>query len=203
MRRLYSYVVVRDYGFAPNPFSGYCTLATCKPRIRAKASIGDWVVGVGAASKKRTGQLIYAMKVAEVVSFDEYWADNRFFVKRPVLNGSMKRAYGDSIYHQEDGAWVQENSHHSHSDGRENTENSKRDLSANSVLISTEFYYFGRSVVSVPMGARKLGRHDICRPGRGHIVNIPSALSDRFIEWLTSSYAPGVHGEPSDWRGGL
>src|SRR5712671_5339411 len=32
--RLYSYVVARDFGFAPNPFFGVCTLATCKPDIR-------------------------------------------------------------------------------------------------------------------------------------------------------------------------
>src|SRR5262245_31415483 len=43
--RLYSYVVARDYGFAPNPFYGFCTLATCKPDIRRTADIGDWIVG--------------------------------------------------------------------------------------------------------------------------------------------------------------
>lgn len=43
--KLYSYVVARDFGFAPNPFHGYCTLATCKPDIRATASVGDWVIG--------------------------------------------------------------------------------------------------------------------------------------------------------------
>ena len=32
--KLFSYVVARDFAFAPNPFHGYCTLATCKPIIR-------------------------------------------------------------------------------------------------------------------------------------------------------------------------
>ena len=41
---LYSYVITRDYGFAPNPFGGICTLATCKPGIRNHATVGDWVV---------------------------------------------------------------------------------------------------------------------------------------------------------------
>ena len=31
--KLYSYIVARDFGFAPNPFYGFCTLATCKPKI--------------------------------------------------------------------------------------------------------------------------------------------------------------------------
>ena len=37
---LYSYVITRDYGFAPNPFGGICTLATCKPGIRNHAKVG-------------------------------------------------------------------------------------------------------------------------------------------------------------------
>ena len=43
MARIHSYVVRYDSGFAPNPFYGYCTLATCKPNIRRSADIGDWV----------------------------------------------------------------------------------------------------------------------------------------------------------------
>ena len=79
--RLYSYIVARDYGFAPNPFYGFCTLATCKPRIRKKAEVGDWVIGTGSKSKGRDGHLVYAMRVTETMSFDEYWADSRFHRK--------------------------------------------------------------------------------------------------------------------------
>ena len=42
----YVYVVAKDGGFAPNPFHGVCTLACCKPRIRSRARIGDWVLGL-------------------------------------------------------------------------------------------------------------------------------------------------------------
>ena len=45
--RLYVYVVTHDNGFAPNPFHGFCTLATCKAPVRERAEIGDWVLGVG------------------------------------------------------------------------------------------------------------------------------------------------------------
>jgi len=76
--KLYSYVVARDYGFAPNPFSGSCTLATCKPEIRRMASVGDWVVGTGSATQNRRGSLVYAMKVAEAMSFNSFWDDPRF-----------------------------------------------------------------------------------------------------------------------------
>lgn len=46
---LYAYAITRDFGFAPNPFHGVCTLATCKPRIRASANIDDWILGIGGA----------------------------------------------------------------------------------------------------------------------------------------------------------
>ena len=46
--RLFSYVVARDYGFAPNPFYEMCTLATCKPRIRKLLSVVIGSSGQGA-----------------------------------------------------------------------------------------------------------------------------------------------------------
>ena len=45
MPNLFSYVLRYDDGAAPNPFWGTCTLAICKPAIRRKANLGDWVVG--------------------------------------------------------------------------------------------------------------------------------------------------------------
>jgi hypothetical protein len=63
--RYFSYVVARDYGFAPNPFLGICTLATCKPDIRKAAGVGDWIFGTGSAKWKLTGHLVFAMNVTE------------------------------------------------------------------------------------------------------------------------------------------
>ena len=72
MTRLHSYVVARDFGFAPNPFFGFCTLATCKPKIRSVAAIGDWVIGTGSRTKQRDGHLVFAMRVSETLSFGDY-----------------------------------------------------------------------------------------------------------------------------------
>src|SRR5258708_33639757 len=85
---LYSYVVARDYGFAPNPFMNVCTLATCNPKIRGNARVGDWVVGTGAASRKRSGRVVFAMCVSEAMTFNEYWNDPRFQKKKPNLRAS-------------------------------------------------------------------------------------------------------------------
>src|SRR5258708_38917575 len=95
--KIYSYVVARDFGFAPNPFHGVCTLATCKPRIRSAAGIGDWVVGTGTAARKRSGYMVYAMLVDESMSFQDYWSDPRFQQKKPNLRSSKKQAFGDNI----------------------------------------------------------------------------------------------------------
>src|SRR6266446_9096276 len=96
--KLYSYVVARDYGFAPNPFFGVCTLATCKPRIRSVAQIGDWVIGTGSKTRKREKHLVCAMRVTGAMTFNQYWSDPRFQAKQPNLRGSKKQAFGDNIY---------------------------------------------------------------------------------------------------------
>src|SRR5256885_3849592 len=98
--RLFSYVIPRDYGFAPNPFYGICSLATCKPQIRDTAEVGDWILGTGSKRKGRDGYVIYAMKVEEILTFEKYWSDPRYREKRPILNGSLKQRYGDNIYHR-------------------------------------------------------------------------------------------------------
>lgn len=146
------YVVDRDFGFAPNPFHGACTLATCKPGIRKSAEIGDWVVGMGGARLKATGCCVFAMRVGRKLTFNQYWADPDFLDKRPVRNGSNKMLVGDSIYHRSSSqaGWVQENSHHSMADGSVNRYNLVQDTKVDSVLVSDLFYYFGKSAPQVP-----------------------------------------------------
>ena len=117
MTKIYSYVVRYDSGFAPNPFYGYCTLATCKPRIRQSAAIGDWVIGSGSNNKamRRGGHLVYAMRITETMTFDAYNADPRFENKKPYRYGSRKQSCGDNIYYRAspDANWQQRDSFHS------------------------------------------------------------------------------------------
>ena len=110
---LFTYVLRWDTGFAPNPYFGICTLATCKPGIRKSAEPGDWVAGIGSTQNQLEGRLVYAMRVEEKMSFDEYWTDPRFAEKKPNLKGGREQCCGDNIYHQTpDGEWVQEKSLH-------------------------------------------------------------------------------------------
>lgn len=93
--KIYSYVVAHDSGLASNPFHGLGTLACCKPRIRAVASVGDIVVGLTARSER----VAYAMKVSEVLNFEGYWHESRFLAKRPrrLVRQAVDRC-GDNIY---------------------------------------------------------------------------------------------------------
>lgn len=152
---LFVYVIARDFGFAPNPFFGTCTLATCKPGIRKSAQIGDWVLGV-AGSKLGKGlhrKCILLMKVTEKMSFQQYWEDDRFQLKKPCRNGSLMKMVGDNIYHKdESGEWQQEDSHHSLPDGTTNFENLNRDTGkCEHVLLSNYFFYFGKDAVDVDL----------------------------------------------------
>ena len=188
--KLYSYVIPRDYGFAPNPYHRYCTLATCKPIIRRVAQVGDWIAAFGSKTNYTGGRLVYLMRVGETLTFDEYWNDERFKIKRPVFNKSTTHKYGDNIYHHVNGEWVQEPSHHSKIDGM-NLINLTRDTQTDRVLIADEFYYFGGDAIMLPPEYQSL----VWRR-RNHGVTKDSNLIESFIGYMREHYYAGIHGLP-------
>lgn len=200
--KLYSYVVARDFGFAPNPFYGVCTLATCKPNIRRRATIGDWIIGTGSKRLGLQGRLVYAMRVAEVLTYGSYWADSRFVVKRPNLRGSLKQAYGDNIYYREPTtkAWVQADSHHSYANGSQNTKNITQDTQSDNVLIAHEFYYFGSDAREIPKKFRNWNDNDICIKRQGHKCKFAEGLIGAFVNWVRSLGVVGYVEDPINFR---
>ena len=200
--RLFAYIVRHDIGFAPNPFYGVCTLATCKPGIRGSAGIGDWVAGVGSKQQGQQGRLVFAMRVEEVLSYDEYWSDPRFQNKKPNRVGSLKQRYGDNIYHRSPSgeSWIQEDGRHSLEDGSPNMRHVQRDTSAPRVLVSETFVYYGNRAVEVPDVFRDWQGLDVCSPGRSYRCNFPEELRDSFITWLDGQVHLGIAGGPLDWR---
>jgi hypothetical protein len=151
---LYVYVVTRDLGFAPNPFNGKCTLATCKPIIRKNAELDDWIIGVaGAKMDSIKNGCIFIMKVSKKISYDQYWSDQEYENKKPKRNGSYIRMVGDNIYHKdESGNWIQEDSHHSNVDGTINFTNLQRDTGkTDMVLVSDYFLYFGAAAINLDL----------------------------------------------------
>ncbi len=196
--KYYSYVIPRDYGFAPNPYFGYCTLATCKPRIRKSAQIGDWIAAYGGAGTEVHKKLVVLMRVDEVLSFDQYWNDKRFVKKRPVFNRSMSCMYGDNIYHHINEKWTQELSHHSMVDGSINYVNLNRDTQTDRVLVTTQFYYFGNNAIEIPKEFEVL-----IGSGRNHKNRYDEKISNKFIKFINENFETGIHGVPYSKVGSL
>lgn len=199
---LHSYVVRYDSGFAPNPFYGYCTLATCKPKIRAAAQIGDWIVGSGSKSADATqaGRLVYAMRVEEALSWEQYSADARFKSKQPFRRGSRKQSCGDNIYFRTDPhvPWQQRDSFHSREDGSADPAHVKRDTGVNRVLVSQQFLYIGGDGPMLPDICDARGR-SLCKTGIGHSKFDDPVLIRDFVAWLTNLGATGFQGVPFEW----
>ena len=77
--RLYSYKMARDTGFAPNPYFGVLTLATCKENLRRVIQPGNWIAGWTSKSLKKYStdigkeRLVYLARVSKKLTYAEYW----------------------------------------------------------------------------------------------------------------------------------
>lgn len=152
--KLYSYKMMRATGFAPNPYFGVLTLATCKSGLRRAAQPGDWIAGWTAkglkdfptdAGKER---LVYLARVTKKLTFPEYW--EQYPQKRPVLENQADEAYhGDNIYEPVSGCTPNPQQPdtfklHPCSQDKDHVKKTK-DLKGIYVLICEEFYYFNPS----------------------------------------------------------
>lgn len=179
MTKLFSYVVDHDYGSAPNPFGGYCTLATCKYGSKSKkrnivemAENGDWIVGTGGADLSKSaghGKLIYAMRVDKIISLAEYCRGN---------SGNRIDAL-DAIKY----GLVEE-------DGR-------------LALISNHFFYFGRNAINISEIPKKHLRHPFEKKGPGYRCKFSVEFIKDFAEWLNAKFKVGIHGTPCKPRSEL
>lgn len=199
MPAVYMYVVDRDVGFAPNPFHGYCTLATCKPGIRSTAKVGDWIIGVGGKRLSATGKCIFAMQVTEKIDFREYWNNRAYVSKKPIRNGSSTRLVGDNIYHRDPATseWQQADSHHSN-DGSVNAINLRKDTKSDKVLLSENFFYFGSEAPTIPADLlRAVGF--VNRQGHRRFTSLASM---KLVSWICTNYTPShnrVVADPHDF----
>lgn len=192
---LFSYVITRDYGFAPNPFWNICSLAACKPQIRERAEKGDWVAGFSGANTDISQHMVYLMKVDEICTFDMYWQDPRFEMKKPYFNGNYQQCYGDNIYHHIGNKWMQENSHHSYADGI-NYNNLEHDTRVDRVLLSFHYWYFGDNAIVIPEKFK-----NVIVVGRGY-KKLYDPLSSDFVDWMECNYEKGQQGLPYQWSEG-
>ena len=192
---LFSYIVAVDAGFAPNPFHGYCTLACCKPVVRRVARVGDWVIGL--SRKVQGNKLIFAMRIEEKLSFEQYWRDRRFAKKRPKMaSKQVIPRRGDNIYKPiGNGEFKQLWSGHSEENGSEKPNLKAHDLGGKFVLISKRFTYFGQEGIALPDGLEG------CIAGRGHRRIRYDDDDDLWngLRAFLDALPGGVRGKPRVW----
>jgi len=209
---LFSYVVVADTGFAPNPFFGLCTLACCKPRLRqgvgrrvlaatdceevrqlpglpadAVRALNIWVVGLAGAGlvDHVCRGVVFAMQVTEVMDFETYYLTHP--EKRPVRGADSTEAdprwHGDAIYTGNDPATAQQICPSAHSDGdQENLGNKVHDLGGRYVLVSDHFVYFHVGAPWTPLEQR-------LHHGRGHSITEEAETLRELEELLNGEWA--------------
>jgi len=91
-----------DTGFVPNPFHGVLSLATCKTDLRRLREMGDDIAGftLGKLCGDPVGQerKVLLARVAEKLTFEEYWKDLRFPCKKTDWSTAIGKR-GDNIYY--------------------------------------------------------------------------------------------------------
>lgn len=190
---LFTYKVKYDRGSAPNPFGGVCTLAICKPRIRATAKIGDVILGLGCKTNgDDERRIVYCMVVEERLTWKQY--NERCSLKLQGKIPADEFDPGDCIWQPGEDRYTIIPSSSRHGDG-----DFKRDVETGKyVLLSSTFWYFGAKVkgdgnLYVP------GKIDIVPYGRSHQSTINHQWKQDFQEFFCQE----IRGFPENGRIGM
>lgn len=170
---VYSYTATFDTGFAPHVSKGLLSLACCKPRIRQKIKVGDFLVafyGVSQPRKKFAYALMYVARVTEVLTLKEYAASH---------TGRVDCVYDENLQQLK-------NPFHG-------SKHVKRDLSGVNVALSVDFVFFGDKNVRI---AQKY--ECMIKKGPGHKVRENDKLRAQFpavFRALKEEWGEGVLGK--------
>lgn len=174
--RMFRYIVKRDSGMAPCIDNGLVSLATCKPQIRRRAKVGDWVAGFLPRPYDR-GLLACAGRVAEVLPVGEY--EEKY------------RGRSDAVYRERDDGTFERLNPGYHPKPKQQ----EKDLSGPVLVFDRKAsWYFGEN-------APRLPEHLIDLAAAGRPIFVKGGTADRieaFEAWLRGHWEPGVHGTPRD-----
>lgn len=216
--RLFSYKLTHDGGFAPNPFWGILTLATCKPQIRLHKRPGDWIAGFTSAAlcADAVGQerLIYLMHVDRKLPIAQYFRDPAFAKKIPIRESSRQiERVGDNIYRPKresasapgDFTQMPNDYHYDGTKGCAIGQSQRRDISGAYVLTAKRFAYFGGTPLEIPPWLRP----DVPIGQSAHgMLTRDAERASRFVDFVFErsggrSLLSAPHGWQSDdesWR---
>lgn len=188
MRKLYTYIVEKDNGVAPNPFFQWCTLALATPNhMHAKAFPGDWIAGFFHLSGQY--RLLYAMEIQIRLTLKDYFSHPDFACKKPDLQGTDEQKCGDNFYSLKKGVWLQHETRH-HRGEKHRTKDTRHNPP---VFASRKYWYFGKNAVEVPPEYTGL------IPSQGMQVNHshPEKIQG-FMAWV-KGFRQGMHAYPRDF----
>jgi hypothetical protein len=187
-QRVFIYKVRTDYGGAPAVFRGRLSLAICKPRIRAAAEVGDWVVGIAGKSLHPDSGLLYIAQVDEVLENGEYYRDGRF-ARRPDAvyewKGSRLKLRANPRFHGPENAGSDIGSAPDYVQAR--------------VLLSSKFRYYGRAssdwYAAVSSLAHQMGQ----ARGIGHKVDLSEVEYKAWMKVIRAAFmTPQIRTRPTE-----
>jgi hypothetical protein len=165
-KKLYSYIVDHDHGYAPNPYNNICTLVHCKfagtsgrRNIVELVNVGDWVLGSGGCSHQSSGSgtILYLMRVDEKLTFNNFLSDHRF-------NNRLD--------------------HHDSNEGNQ------------FALVSHHYFYFGRNAVPLNTLPMRFSTYKLLKKGPGFRCDLQKARIEDLVKWFEQHYEIGMHGDP-------
>ena len=185
---IYIYKLTCDNGGAPCIHGGVLSLAICKPRIRQRAQIGDWIIGFGARGMPElTHRLIYIARVTAVEENGGYF-EKEAYLHRPDC---IYRRIGPGYQYRQDGRYH----------GPEDLEHDLGepphfDRARTLLSASGSFVYFGKNLAPDINEVQNI-YEGLPRDYRlNHAPNDRESLED-FIVSIFGQFGPGRHGEPT------
>jgi hypothetical protein len=177
--KVWRYVIVNDYGSAPNYGPPRVTLATCKPRIRKAAQPGDLLIAfAGKPIDPNPDKVVWVGAVSEKLTFEEYWKEPRFQRKKPKWT-----ARPDNIYRPIRGRLQQvQNDIHGPFDA-------ERDTRGEFVLVFEPAWHLQLDASALPTHFSSLRLDASNRRGerRGEV---PDGIAREFLDWARARALP-------------
>lgn len=172
MNRIYIYKLTVDAGAAPCVHRGVLSLAICKPTIRRVATKGDLIFGFTANSLDKRNRLIYAARITEKLCNGEYYRKRNYAFR------------DDCIYRYQAARFLRRKNakyHHRPQDLVHDL-GQPPDYDRSSVLLSSDFRYFGSVGTNEYKASFPLISRAVERLGQGHLVNLTGNLKDELLD---------------------
>lgn len=169
-------------------YRGCLSLAICKPRIRATAEVGDWIVGIAGKSLHPDSGLLYIAQVDQVLENGEYYRDGRF-ARRPDAvyewKGSRLKLRTDPRFHGPENAGSDIGGAPDYTEAR--------------VLLSSKFRYFGRASSTWYAAVSSLAHQMGQARGIGHKVELTDTEYKAWMKVIRAAFrSPQIRTRPTE-----